>query len=164
MTENSEKTETRKLSIRQERFCDEFIRIGNATQAYKNAGYADTPNAQANVHRLLRDERVKQVISKLRADLAVKAGITRETEAMEYSLVIETCKGNGDTRGLLRALELRCKLFGLLIDRGITTDTVQERELNEAERIEAKHLAILRLNTKYNKPEAAGKQGSNKAG
>ena len=153
-----------KLSIRHERFCNEYIKSGNATQAYKLAGYADTPNARANVHRLLRKDSVKQRIIAIRADIAVETGITRETEAKRLTTLIERLESSGNDRLLLKAIELRCKLYGLLIDRGIITDTVQERQLTEAEQIEGKRLAILMLNQKYNKPDITGKQEDNKAG
>lgn len=55
----------------QENFCVEFVRCGNATQAYKNAGYKVRSDKVAGVAaaRLLGNVRVQKRIEELRLEL-----------------------------------------------------------------------------------------------
>lgn len=52
------------LNERQLRFSDLYIELGNATQAYKDAGYDTTDEAtiNSNASRLLRNDKVKSYI------------------------------------------------------------------------------------------------------
>lgn len=52
------------LNERQLRFADLYIELGNATQAYKDAGYDTTDEAtiNSNASRLLRNDKVKSYI------------------------------------------------------------------------------------------------------
>lgn len=56
------------MTERQEKFCREFIKTGNATKAYKKAGY-DTKDYGAqsvNASRLLRNDKVQERLAELR--------------------------------------------------------------------------------------------------
>ena len=68
--------ETTTLSPRHERFVAEFLKDGNATQAYVCAGYSPR-GAQPSASRLLRDPRI---------EAAIAAGRTRMTQALEVSV------------------------------------------------------------------------------
>lgn len=50
-----------KLTPKQKKFADEYIKTGNATEAYKKAGYKYSSNNIASVegHKLLRNPKVK---------------------------------------------------------------------------------------------------------
>lgn len=55
----------RELNIRQMRFCHNYIRLGNAVEAARQAGYSErTVASQAS--RLLQNVRIKEEIAKLR--------------------------------------------------------------------------------------------------
>src|SRR5689334_2134613 len=68
--------ETKPLSTRYERFVAEFLKDGNATQAYVRAGYSPR-GAQPSASRLLRDPRI---------EAAIAAGRQRITQALEVSV------------------------------------------------------------------------------
>ena len=56
-----------KLNPRQERFCIEYAKTGNATAAYQSAGFQSKSkeSAQANSARLLADERIQERLREL---------------------------------------------------------------------------------------------------
>ena len=52
------------LTVRQKRFCDNYMQSGNATQSYINAGYKVEENVAAvNANRLLRNANIQAQIS-----------------------------------------------------------------------------------------------------
>lgn len=55
-----------KLTIKQKRFADEYLISGNATDAYKKAGYRYSSDSMASVegHKLLRNPKVSEYINK----------------------------------------------------------------------------------------------------
>ncbi len=55
------------MTKRQEKFCLEYARCGNATEAYRNAGYSTSTPASAWVSacKLLRNPKVKERIDEL---------------------------------------------------------------------------------------------------
>lgn len=60
------------LNVKQEAFCLHYAKTGNATEAYKKAGYkAKTENALcANATRLLRNDKVQERLKELAEELA----------------------------------------------------------------------------------------------
>ncbi|MBX3501545.1 MAG: terminase small subunit [Alphaproteobacteria bacterium] len=69
---------TTRLSPRHERFVLEFLKDGNATQAYVRAGYSPR-GAQPSASRLLRDPRIEAAIAAGRARMAqaLEVDVTR---------------------------------------------------------------------------------------
>ena len=55
------------LSVKQEKFCLEYAKLGNARQAYINAGYKNKNDntTDANASRLLRNDKVKARLAEL---------------------------------------------------------------------------------------------------
>lgn len=55
------------LSVMQEKFCLEYAKLGNARQAYINAGYKRGKDGviDANASRLLRNDKVKERLAEL---------------------------------------------------------------------------------------------------
>lgn len=53
-----------KLTAKQRKFCDEYIKSGNATEAYFKAGYQIKSNeaARANASRMLTKANIKEYI------------------------------------------------------------------------------------------------------
>lgn len=60
------------LTIRQERFCLEYAKTGNATDAYRKAGYAGTnySTIAVNASRLLKTDKVKTRLAELANKMA----------------------------------------------------------------------------------------------
>ncbi|MDT2885518.1 terminase small subunit, partial [Lactococcus lactis] len=58
------------LSERQKRFCELYVKTGNATQSYIDAGYkARGASARANASKLLTNPNVKSYIEELTSQL-----------------------------------------------------------------------------------------------
>lgn len=58
------------LTVKQEKFCLEYAKSGNARQAYKSAGYKckNDNTVDANASRLLSDDKVKARLAELAED------------------------------------------------------------------------------------------------
>lgn len=72
------------LSVKQEKFCIEYAKSGNARQAYKDAGYSvrNDRTADANACRLLTNANVKERLAEL-AEEAKNASIADITEMQQ---------------------------------------------------------------------------------
>lgn len=88
----------KKLTIKQKKFADEYIKTGNATQSAINAGYSKK-YANTNVSKLLQnttiksyiDERMKELEDEAIADQKeILKGLTRQArrEEKEYQVVV----------------------------------------------------------------------------
>lgn len=71
-----------KLTIKQERLVDEYIKTGNAYQAAINAGYSKS-YARVDVHKILAKPSVKQAIDERMAELK-KQSIADQDEILQY--------------------------------------------------------------------------------
>lgn len=60
------------LSPKHEAFCMHYAKTGNATEAYKQAGYnpRNDNSAGANARRLLQNDKIKQRLSEISAEIA----------------------------------------------------------------------------------------------
>lgn len=79
-------TATTPLSPRHERFVAEYLKDGNATQAYLRAGYAGR-GAQQSASRLLRDPRIEAAIAAGRQHLAQALQASVERVTQEYAKI-----------------------------------------------------------------------------
>lgn len=119
------------LNPRQEQFCIEYQRTGNATQSYrKSYGVADDTTAQAAASRLLADERVQKYLRELSAQTESESIADRQelqetaTAILRGQIKSVTLDRNGDLIELptalkdrLKALELLAKLQGLFVSK-----------------------------------------------
>jgi phage terminase small subunit len=106
------------LSIMQEKFCLEYAKLGNARQAYINAGYKSKSEEaiDANASRLISNDKVKERLAELReetrteaiADIqemqAILTKIIRQ-EATEEVIVLNSIKGTFDKTNKKPALK-----------------------------------------------------------
>src|SRR6185503_20874104 len=74
------------LSPRHERFVAEYLKDGNATQAYRRAGYA-LRGAQQSASRLLRDPRIEAAIAAGRQRIARDLEVDVQRLAQEYAKI-----------------------------------------------------------------------------
>lgn len=74
------------LTLKQQKFIDEYIISGNATEAYKKAGYAwkSENTAGVNGHKLLNNHKISIAIAK-RSKEAADSRIMDVTEALAIS-------------------------------------------------------------------------------
>ena len=75
----------RKLTIKQKKFADEYIKTGNATQSYFDAGYSMKSKNGAGVegNKLLNNPKIKDYISK-RLKKIEDAKIPKQKEILEF--------------------------------------------------------------------------------
>ena len=121
-----------KLNPRQEKFCIEYAKTGNATQAYQLAGFESKSreSAQANSARLLADERIQARLHELTektesesiADIKeLQAGLTKIFRA-EVTTPLMTKDGEVvqvpvSVKDRLKAAEILCKTHGAFLTR-----------------------------------------------
>ena len=78
---------SRELTLKQSNFCDGYISLGNASEAYRQAYNAGGMKAET-VHRkaaeLLENGKVTARIEKLRSELQEAQKVTHESQVAEY--------------------------------------------------------------------------------
>ena len=114
--ESRQRMSRAKLSIKQQRFVEQYVSLGNATQAAKMAGYR--PKAARQM--------ASENLSKPAIDLAVKAELARIAEEVTPARVqrrLDAISRNAEAAGqfgpAVRAEELLGKSIGMWIDRSI---------------------------------------------
>lgn len=120
---------TKKLTLKQQRFVDEYIISGNATQAAIKAGYSKktanriaTENLSKPVIKTAIDKRNAEIQSEKTMEMqevmellaSIARGETTEETVTNKGDVIETATRNSDK---LKALELIGKRFGAWTDK-----------------------------------------------
>lgn len=133
----------------------------NYTQAGIAAGYTKYYATHRLPTILKRDVTFCSAVDKLKADIKLQTDFKAADIKRELWILYRDPTTNGTTKA--RCLELLGKSIAMYVDRGITEDANQSRQLTESEQIEAKRLAIVLMNER-NKLKATGNQGSNKAG
>lgn len=99
---------------RQEKFCIEFVRCGNATEAYKAAGYKvkNEKTAGVNASRLLGNASVQEKIAELRE----KAMDEKILDAKQRRILLsEIAKAKG--QDAVRALDVLNKMDGVYVTK-----------------------------------------------
>ncbi|PKF28962.1 hypothetical protein CW697_10485 [Macrococcoides caseolyticum] len=71
-----------KLTLKQQKFADEYIKLGNIEQAAINAGYSKA-YARGNAHKLVANVSISEYIENRLAELKSEA-IADQTEVLEY--------------------------------------------------------------------------------
>ena len=80
-----------KLSPKQEKFCQEYLNTGNATQSYINAGYSKT-GAEAGSSRLLINVNIKARLDELKKEAQKEFKVDRKFLFDGYMELIEKHK------------------------------------------------------------------------
>ena len=101
----------------QENFCVEFVRCGNATEAYKNAGYKVRSDNTAAVcaAKLLRNAKVQSRIAELREELdshKIMDAAERRELLTQFARDEDTAKPDR-----LKAMDLLNKMDGVYINK-----------------------------------------------
>lgn len=131
------------MTERQERFCQEYSKLGNATQSAINAGYSERSAKQVG-QRLMTNDDVKQRIKELQGEIKnqniIDARKMQEVltsiilqESEEEVIVVEGC-GDGFSEAVkkkkkpsqsdrIKAINLLAKMQGVL-DNSMTLNVV----------------------------------------
>ncbi len=104
------------LNQREENFCVEFARSGNASEAYVKAGYeAGTPERnRIYAHRLLKKAHIQLRVGQLRQGAALSAKMDVEYFLNNLKANIEGARELGDFGASNKALELGMRWLGMV--------------------------------------------------
>lgn len=108
-----------KLSVKQQRFADEYIISGNATEAYVKAGYKPK-GANANAARLIANDSISEYI-KSRLEEMKSEKVADQQEVMEFLTAVL----RGEARGTA------------LVGEGMGSQTVEQVLPSVAEKVRA---------------------------
>ncbi len=103
------------VTERQERFCIEFVRCGNATEAYKAAGYdtkSDNAAAAAGA-RMLRNVKVQEKID----ELMRKANEGKIMDAAERRIRLSEIAAESKPIVAIKAIDVLNKMDGVYINK-----------------------------------------------
>jgi phage terminase small subunit len=106
-------TQTKKLTPKQESFCNAYVEMGNASEAYRrafNAGAMKSETVNRKAVELLNNGKITARVEVLQAELKSKSDITKERVLGELATI-----GFSDTDNLnakIKALEVINKMLG----------------------------------------------------
>lgn len=105
------------LTLMQELFVAEYVKTGNAKHSAIKAGYSEA-SANQTAHDLLHQHKgVMAAIEKVRAKYQANADFGIEKAMSEAYDAAEFARKTGNANALVKAIELRSKLQGLLVEK-----------------------------------------------
>ena len=136
------------LTIKQEKFCQEYAKCGNATQAYTNAGYKVSKEvAKVNASRLLTKANIKNRLAELTEETKNEAiaDIQEMQEVLSKIIRREMCdeviNSDGERvqkptaiKDIINAIEKLGKMQGAFVERieaDVNTETTITIELSD---------------------------------
>lgn len=108
-----------KLTLRQEKFCYEYVKTGNATEAYRQAGYKPRSEnaAAANAARMIRNDKVQARLRELQQEIATPK-IADAKEIQEgLTVLFRTAISNGDALAAAKTAEIINKMQGAYVNK-----------------------------------------------
>lgn len=126
------------LTLKQRKFCDEYIISGNTEQAAIKAGYSKA-YARGNAHKLVANVSMKSYIAERMAELDSKK-IAKQEEVLAY------------LTSIMRGLETEQTLRGM----GEGMQTIDDIEVSAKDRIKAAELLGKRYGMWTDKQEVTG--------
>lgn len=104
------------LTIKQEKFCQVYIELGNASYAYREAYNTENmkeASINVNASKLLADAKVMLRIEELRAEIAKKHEITKDTLLAELEEARQLALKTEKAAAMVSATMGKAKLVGL---------------------------------------------------
>lgn len=102
------------VNPQQAKFAEEYLRTGKKRDSAAAAGYK-CPSDKAN--QLLHHPGVASIIHEVRDTVSKKLSYTADTAMLEAEDAIAFAKDTGNANALVKAIELRSKIMGLLVDK-----------------------------------------------
>jgi len=133
---------SRKLTVKQRKFVDEYLQSGNGTQAAIKAGYAEK-GARVAANRLLTNDNIKPIIQKRQKKAADKADVSLEWVLKQVKNLSENAKKDGDK---LKALDMLIKHKGGYEKNNKHSLDIDIDQLNEIQIAAIGNLLIQNLN------------------
>ncbi len=140
-----------KLTLKQQRFADEYIRLGEVTRAAINAGYS-TKTAYSIGQENLNKPAIKAYIDE-RLELLKKQSIAQQDEVLQYltsvmrgevtdqelipigigkgEMEVERLERRSDTNARTKVAELLGKRYRLFTDKVVTESTERIQIVND---------------------------------
>src|SRR5258705_2990600 len=87
-------------SLRQERFAQAYFRTGNASEAYRQAGYTGK-DVDTNAHQILVNNGVQSRIAELKLELSLKNPLTKEGAIDDLRRIATSARREGDRTNAL---------------------------------------------------------------
>ena len=142
------------LKGKREKFAQEIAKGDcNHTEACRKANYKDHKGLRIYANKLITNPLIKARIAYLRAELAKKWEITRESQVKQYWDVVRVCDETGDMANKNKALNSIDKLFGLAIDKSITEQSDAQKARSATERRLSKEFADWYMKRSLARPE-----------
>ena len=120
----------KKLTPKQQSFCQEFLKHFNGTKAYQLVYKVNIKQAEANSSRLIRNDKVRLFLAQATQKQAEKAELSIEWIIKELKGMYEKCQSDLRSPGIManatRQLELLGKHIGMWIDRSELTINIKE--------------------------------------
>ena len=136
----------KKLTPKQQSFCQEFLKHFNGTKAYQLVYKVNIKQAEANSSRLIRNDKVRLFLAQATQKQAEKAELSIEWIIKELKQLYERCQSTlsapGAIAGATKQLELLGKHIGMWIDRSELTINIKEVKVMviQIQSVIAKHI------------------------
>ena len=128
MTEKTKKKQVHQITQRQEVFCREYIKTGNATEAYKTA-YNTEDSKPSTVHRLakraLDNPKIISRIEEMRAPAVKKAQVTLEQHLNDLKEIRDMAIADRHFGSAVSAEIARGKAAGLYVEKKDVQGTIE---------------------------------------
>ena len=134
-----------KLSARQQRFVKDYVRLGNASLAAREAGYAEA-GARVTACRLLANPNVQAAVSAERRRYEQDLGITRERVIAELRSAIELAREQGNAPAMIsgwREIAKICGYYERRVEVSIHPNIAAQRLVSQLETMSTDELMNL---------------------
>ena len=107
------------LTVKQRAFAQAYILSGNATQAYKDAGYAVSSDAVARVegNKLLKHPRISLQLARVQQRNGDATGVTVNWLTIEYRDTYMDARSRNDASTARQCLDSLARLHGHVVSR-----------------------------------------------
>lgn len=109
-----------KLTEKQEKFCQKYIELGNASQAYRQSynceNYTET-SVTSNASKMLKNTDILLTIEKMKAEISKRHEITVDDLIKELEEARQVGKDKEQSAGMVAASMGKAKLLGLITDK-----------------------------------------------
>ncbi len=105
-----------KLTIKQEKFCNLYIELGNASEAYRqsyNCEKMKPESVNIKAFELLNNGKITLRIEELRSELAKRHDITKDTLIIELEEARQMAKDTAKAASMVSATMGKARILGL---------------------------------------------------
>ena len=134
-----------KLSARQQRFIKHYVRLGNASHAAREAGYAKT-GARVTACRLLANPNVQEAVSAERRRYERELKVTREQVIAELRSAIDIARTQSNASAMIsgwREIAKICGYYDRKVEVSIHPNVAAQRLISQLEIMSTEELLKL---------------------